>query len=278
MTDGVDVPINLEGEQQLASPLSGQLVAEEFEVVQQDGAFRLRAPAVLSHEQLRSPLATPGKSPSTSANRSASIPGAADVSNSEAEEDPLPRRRPRREIVTAGAALKVASSAPSLSTPQELVDWCIAQAVSVTKLPFEQAPPSVSTQVAAFSSLFQEQVLFAICGLVHLFNSGQVSALYRNQHKLVAEISRVEGDGDALTLALAKDFPVGCSADVAAAASLAYEAARTAAVTAEDEEQKLKRLHSEYRTLCSLCAQLDAGLVSGSVVQDGSAFMQQVAT
>jgi hypothetical protein len=166
MTDGVDVPINLEGEQQLASPLSGQLVAEEFEVGQRDGAFRLRAPAVLSHEQLRSPLATPGKSPSTSANRSASIPAAADVSNSEAEEDPLPRRRPRREIVAAGAALKVASSAPSLSTPQELVDWCIAQAVSVTKLPFEQAPPSVSTQVAAFSSLFQEQVLFAICGLV----------------------------------------------------------------------------------------------------------------
>ena len=170
MTDGVDVPINLEGEQQLASPLSGHLATEEFEAVQRDGAFRLRAPPVLSHEQLRSPLATPGKSPSTSANRSASIPAAADVSNSEAEEDPLPRRRPRREIVAAGAAVKVASSVPSLSTPQELVDWCIAQAVSVTKLPFEQAPPSVSTQVAAFSSLFQEQVLFAICGPVHLFN------------------------------------------------------------------------------------------------------------
>ncbi len=111
-----------------------------------------------------------------------------------------------------------------------------------------------------------------------LINSGQVSALYRNQNKLVAEISRVEGDGDALALASAMDFPVGCSADVGAAASLAYEAARTAAVTAEDEEQKLKRLHSEYCTLCSLCAQVDAGLVSGSVVQDGSAFMQQVAT
>ena len=95
MADGVDVPLNLEVEQQLASPLSGHRATEEFEAVQRDGAFRLRAPPVLSHEQLRSPLATPGKSPSTSANRSASIPAAA-VSNSEAEEDPLPRRRPRR--------------------------------------------------------------------------------------------------------------------------------------------------------------------------------------
>ena len=101
-------------------------------------------------------------------------------------------------------------------------------------------------------------------------------SLYRNQHKLVAEISRVEGDGDVLALASAADFPAACSADVGAAAAQAYEAARVAAVAAEDQEQLLKRLHSEYSTLSSLCAQVDAGLVSASIVRDGSALMQQV--
>ncbi len=100
--------------------------------------------------------------------------------------------------------------------------------------------------------------------------------MYRNQHKLVAEVSRVEGDGDALALASAKDFPVACAMDVGAAAALGYEAARSAAVAAEDEERALKRLHSEYSTLSSLCSQVDTGLISSSVLHDGSPLMQQV--
>ncbi len=302
MSNAADVPISPQGLQQqqpaaLAQETvsSQQLSAEqtsEGEVIesqvgdaedregQPDGAFRRRAPPVLSSEQLRSPLATPGKSPSIAINPSASVAAAAD-SNDEDEEEQLPQRRPRRESVAAAAAAaaaaKAAASAPTLATPQELVDWCIAQAVSVTTLPFEQAPSSVAAQVAAFSAVFQEQVrvavlFFAIC----VFNHDQVVSLYRNQHKLVAEISRVEGDGDALALASAADFPAACSADVGAAAAQAYEAARVAAVAAEEEEQLLKRLHSEYSTLSSLCAQVDAGLVSSSIVRDGSALMQQV--
>ena len=112
--------------------------------------------------------------------------------------------------------------------------------------------------------------------LISSLNHGQVAALYRNQHKLVAEISRVEGDGDALALASAKDFPAICSADVGAAAAAAYEAARSEAAAAEDEELRLTRLHSEYRSLCSLCSQVDASLVASSIVQDGSPLMQQV--
>ncbi len=164
MSDGADVPINTQGTQQFASPLQNQVIAEEVEESQRDGAFRLRAPPVLSREQLRSPLATPGKSPSASLNPSAFVQDAEDHSNDEAAEEPLSRRRPRRESVAAAAAAaaaaKVAASAPSLTTPQELVDWCIAQAVSVTTVPFEQAPPSIVAQVVAFSAAFQEQVLF----------------------------------------------------------------------------------------------------------------------
>jgi hypothetical protein len=110
----------------------------------------------------------------------------------------------------------------------------------------------------------------------YALNHEQVASLYRNQHKLVAEISRVEGDGDALALASAKDFPAACAADVAAAAAAAYEAARSAAVAAEDEERTLKRLHSEYSALSSLCSQVDTALVRSSMLQEGSALVQQV--
>jgi len=187
MSNAADVPISPQGLQQqqpaaLAQETvsSQQLSAEqtsEGEVIesqvgdaedregQPDGAFRRRAPPVLSSEQLRSPLATPGKSPSIAINPSASIAAAAD-SNDEYEEEQLPQRRPRRESVAAAAAAaaaaKAAASAPTLATPQELVDWCIAQAVSVTTLPFEQAPSSVAAQVAAFSAVFQEQVRVAV--------------------------------------------------------------------------------------------------------------------
>ncbi len=86
----------------------------------------------------------------------------------------------------------------------------------------------------------------------------------------------MEGDGDAPALASAQHFPAACAADVAAAAARAYDTARCAAAAAEDEERKLKRLHSEYSVLCALCSQIDTGLVSSSVVQDGSAVLQQV--
>ncbi len=165
MSDGADVPINTQGMQQIAAPLQGQVVEEEVEEGHRDVAFRLRAPPVLSREQLRSPLATPGKSPSAPSNPSAFIQDVGDDSNDEATQEPLSRRRPRRESVAAAAAAaaaaKVAASAPLLTTPQELVDWCISQAVSVTTVPFEQAPTSIATQVAAFSAAFQEQVFVA---------------------------------------------------------------------------------------------------------------------
>ncbi len=58
---------------QPASPLQGQVVAEEEGHDHRDGAFRLRAPPDLSREQLRSPLATPAKSPMTTTIPSAAI-------------------------------------------------------------------------------------------------------------------------------------------------------------------------------------------------------------
>jgi hypothetical protein len=158
MSDGADEAIVAQGVLQPASPLQGQVVAEEEGHDHRDGAFRLRAPPDLSREQLRSPLATPAKSPMTTTIPSAAIQDAADDSNDEEDEEPLSRRRPRRESVAAAAAAKVAASAPSLTNAQELVNWCIAQAVSVTTLPFDQAPPSVAAHVAAFSAAFQEQV------------------------------------------------------------------------------------------------------------------------
>lgn len=269
MTDFTIVPISQEGAREPDSPIEGRDFNGEAGQLQGDGSFRRLAPPVLSREQLRSPLATPGKSPLTSTNPSVSIQDAVDDSN-DADEELLPRRRTRRESppssaaasAAASAAVKTSALAPSLATPQELVDWCIASAVSVTKLPFEQVPCSIAGQFAAFSAAFQEQV----------------TALYRNQHKLVSEISRVEGDGDALSLASARDFPLVCCADVEAVAASAYDAARSEAVAAEDEEQRLIRLHSEYLSLSSLCSQIDAGFVTSSIMQDGSPIMQQAQT
>lgn len=310
MSDGADAAVDLQAEQDAASPPPSPVVAEAVAEAadgvaddEADGAFRRRAPPALSREQLRSPLATPAapatpaalatlSTPATPANPPAAFPNPSASVHDEAdgssdEEQPLSRRRPRRESAAAAAAAKAAAPAPSLSTPQELVDWCIAQAVSVATLPFEQAPHSIAAQVAAFSASFKQQVLrqrAALCchpssctpHRVRPHILFQLASLYRNQHKLVAEISRVEGDGDAPALASAQHFPAACAADVSAAAARAYEIARCAAAAAEDEERKLKRLHSEYSVLCALCSQVDTGLVSSSVVQDGSALLQQV--
>jgi hypothetical protein len=194
MSDGADAPISREELPQPASPvqdavsdqrlpaeqtseealMQSQVGDEEDQEGQLDGALRRRAPPVfLSGEQLRSPLAAPGKSPSVAKNPSASSGAATADSNDEAEEELLPRRRPRRESVAAAAAAaaaaKVAASAPTLGTAQELVDWCVAQAVSVTTLPFEQAPTSVAAQVAAFSAVFQEEVRIMCRSFNHLF-------------------------------------------------------------------------------------------------------------
>ncbi len=273
MSDVADVPVTEAAAEDPAFSIQGRDVDGGFEELQRDRAFRRLAPPVLSREQLRSPLATPGKSPSTSTNPSVFIADATDDSSN--EEELLPHRRSRRESLTSASSAKTLATIPSLTTPQELVNWCIGQAVSVTKLPFEQAPSVVSGQFAAFSAAFQEQVCCEVSPYFPL-NHGQVTSLYRNQHKLVAEISRFEDDGDAPALASAKDFPVVCSADVRSAAALAYEAARFEALSAEDEEQRLMRLHSEYLSLCALCSQVDPGLASRSIMQDGSPIMQQV--
>jgi hypothetical protein len=173
MSDASDVPISQEGLQQPASPIQGFEAEGEDEERRADGTFRRLAPPVLSREQLRSPLATPGKSPSMSSNPSVVIQGAAHDSSNDAEEELLPRRRARRESAPppAATAAKVAAVAPVLATAQELVDWCIAQAMSVTTLPFEQAPSSVAAQFAAFSAAFHEQVCFAMHCLTSTLHS-----------------------------------------------------------------------------------------------------------
>jgi hypothetical protein len=151
--------------------VQGQLGVEEVDEGQKEAAFRLRAPPVLSSEQLRSPLAISGDSPAASVFPNDSAKNVADHSNDDFEEEVLPRRRPRRESVAVTAAARAVVTAPSLVSPQELVDWCIAQAVSVTKLPFEQAPSSVADQIAAFSAAFHEQVFISFLVFCVLFCS-----------------------------------------------------------------------------------------------------------
>ena len=166
-----DVPIRQDEAQEPAAPIQGWDVDAEVEERQGDRTFRRLAPPVMSREQLRSPIATPGKAHSSSTNLGVVIQDAADDSSDHSDEL-LPRRRTRHESESTAAAAKTASTtAPSSATPQELVDWCIAQAISVAKLPFEQAPSSVAGQVAAFSAAFQDQVCYdglPLCSLNHV--------------------------------------------------------------------------------------------------------------